>query len=302
MYILENNFNEHIESIKQYFNFINELSKNKNNYQFQVITQNKHLNIIGIMDILYNNDTIIEIKFCKNINIKHILQVLLYNNNYYFNKNMEIWNLYDGKRYVINFNDNIWNFNCYLSDILKLQMNNNIFILDIETNTKNINIDFTEPSNTEIIDRYVYEYNFNVEISNGLIKNNFILTTSHITNITENDLINAEKIDKLKNDIDIIMKYCNKPLFIAHNGINFDFPILFYYQILNNEKIIILDTLYLFRLYYKEKISNKLIDIYNKICNDNITQVHRAKEDTLLIVKILNKLNFTIDDFINFYQ
>jgi len=98
------------------------------------------------------------------------------------------------------------------------------------------------------------------------------------------------------------MKYCNKPLFIAHNGIKFDFPILFYYQILNNEKIIILDTLYLFRLYYKEKISNKLIEIYNKICNDNITQVHRAKEDTLLIVKILNKLNFTIDDFINFYQ
>ncbi len=302
MYILENNFNEHIESIKQYFNFINELSKNKNNYQFQVITRNKHLNIIGIMDILYNNDTIIEIKFCKNIDIKHILQVLLYNNNYYFKKNMEIWNLYDGKRYVINFNDNIWNFNCYLSDILELQMNNNIFILDIETNTKDINIDFTEPSNTEIIDRYVYEYNFNVEISNGLIKNNFTLTTSHITNITENNLINAEKLDKFKNDIDIIMKYCNKPLFIGHNGIKFDFPILFYYQILNNEKIIILDTLYLFRLYYKEKISNKLIEIYNKICNDNITQVHRAKEDTLLIVKILNKLNFTIDDFINFYQ
>ena len=47
------------------------------------------------MDIFYNDNTIIELKFCKNINIKHILQVLLYNNNYNFKKNMEIWNLYD---------------------------------------------------------------------------------------------------------------------------------------------------------------------------------------------------------------
>ena len=142
MHILDYNFNKHINSIKEYFYKINELSKNKNDFKFQVCTVNNHINISGIIDILHNNN-IIELKFCKNINIKHILQVLLYNNNYYFKNNMEIWNLYDGKKYIINFNDNIWNFNCYLCDILQIKMNNNIFILDIETNTIYENIDFT---------------------------------------------------------------------------------------------------------------------------------------------------------------
>ena len=300
-HILNDNFEEHINSIEQYFDKINELSKNKNNYKFQVVTENKHLSIVGIMDILYNDNTIIELKFCKNFNIKHILQVLLYNNNYNFKNNMEIWNLYDGKQYIINFEFNIWDFNCYLSDVLQIQMKNNIFILDIETNNKDIVMDFTNPFNAEIIDRFIYEYNFNTVISDGLIKNKFPLTTSHINGITEKDLLNAEpNYDKFKDDINKILKYCDKPIFIAHNGNRFDFPMLYHHEILNKYKISTIDTLYLFRLYYKEKnISNKLIDIYNKICDKNITQVHKAKEDTLLIVEILKKLKFSVNDLNN---
>jgi thymidine kinase len=296
MHILNYDFNKNINSMKEYFNKINELSKNKNNFNFQVKTINNHININGIIDILHNNN-IIELKFCKNINIKHILQVLLYNNNYYFKNNMEIWNLYDGKKYIIHFNSNIWDLNCYLCNILQIKMNNNIFILDIETNTINENIDFTEPNNTEIIDRYVYEYNFNIPVSDGLIKNSYKLTTTHINGITNDDLINSDiNINKFKEDMEKIMKYCNEPLLIAHNGKKFDFKILDYHNIINLNNILILDTLYLFGLFYKEKnISNKLINLYNKICNKNITQVHRAKEDTLLIVEILNKLNLSMN-------
>jgi hypothetical protein len=282
----------------EYFDKINDFSKNKNDFNFQVNTINNHFNINSIIDILINNNTIIELIFCKNIDIKNILQILLKNNNFYFKNKMEIWNLYDGKQYIINFNDDIWKFNCYLCDILQIKMNNNIFVLDIETNTINENIDFTEPSNTEIIDRYVYEYNFNIPVSDGLIKNNFTLTTSHINGITNDDLINSDKdINKFKNDINIIMKYCNKPLFIAHNGNNFDFKILYYHNILNRDEILTLDTLYLFRSFFKEKnIPNKLIELYNKICDKNIIQVHRAKEDTILIVDIIKKLNLSINE------
>jgi DNA polymerase III epsilon subunit-like protein len=180
-------------------------------------------------------------------------------------------------------------------------MNKNIFLLDIETNNKDIVMDFTNPFNAEIIDRFIYEYNFNTVISDGLIKNKFPLTTSHINGITEKDLLDAEpNYDKFKDDINKILKYCDKPIFIAHNGNRFDFPMLFHHEIVNQNKISTIDTLYLFRLYYKDKnISNKLIDIYNKICDKNITQVHRAKEDTLLIVEILKKLNLSVNDLNN---
>jgi len=212
---------------------------------------------------------------------------------------MEIWNLYDGKKYIINFYGDVWKFNCYLSTIIETKMTNNIFLLDIETNTINNTIDFTEPKNTEIIDRYVYEYNFNYCISSGLIKNNHKLTTTHITRITEKDLLTAENLDKFKKEIvELIMKYCDKPIFIAHNGTRFDFPILYYHEILNKTEIKTLDTVNICRLFIKDKISNKLIDIYNYLYDDIITQTHRAKEDTILLKKILNKLNLTLYDLI----
>jgi hypothetical protein len=299
MYILKNDFSKHLASIKHYYNKISNLTLNKSNYEFQVFSRNNHINIIGILDILHNDDTIIELKFCKYINYKHILQLLLYNNNYYFNKKMEIWNLYDGKKYIINFYGDVWKFNCYLSTIIETKMTNNIFLLDIETNTINNTIDFTEPKNTEIIDRYVYEYNFNYCISSGLIKNNHKLTTTHITGITEKDLLTAENLDKFKKEIvELIMKYCDKPIFIAHNGTRFDFPILYYHEILNKTEIKTLDTVNICRLFIKDKISNKLIDIYNYLYDDIITQTHRAKEDTILLKKILNKLNLTLYDLI----
>ena len=85
------------------------------------------------------------------------------------------------------------------------------------------------------------------------------------------------------------MNYCKNPIFIAHNGVRFDLPILYYYKILNKNDILVLDSLYFIRLLNKNICkSNKLIDLYNNICNENFEQTHRAKDDTLLIVKICN--------------
>ena len=181
-------------------------------------------------------------------------------------------------------------------------MNNNIFILDIETNTINTDDDFTEPQNTEIIDRYIHEYNFNSTISNGLIKNKHKLTTSHITKIYDNDLLNAdENYSIFKEDINNLFKYCQNPIFIAHNGKRFDFPILEYHNILNktNYNFKIIDTLYLFRLHINDyNGSNKLIELHNTICKKDIIQLHRAKEDVILLINIFNTLNYTTEDFL----
>ena len=174
-------------------------------------------------------------------------------------------------------------------------------MLDLETNTKNIYEDFRIPSNTEIIDRYIFEYNFDCCVSSGLIKNISPLTTTHITGITKYDLINADSnLDKFNQDIKNIMKYCDKPLFIAHNGIGFDFPILYYYNLLDKNQIKILDSKNFIRLFIHNKnISNKLIDLYNFILNENINQTHRAEGDTLLIVDICKKLKLSQKDLID---
>ena len=297
--LLDYDFTNHYNSIKYYFENIDNLTMNKPNYKFQVVTNNNYIDLHGIIDILDNDQIIIELKFTNNITITHILQVLLYNNNYFLKKNMEIYNLKTGIKYEILFNIDLWKFNCFLCDILHVKMNNNIFILDIETNTINNLDDFTKPENTEIIDRFLYEYNFNSVLSNGLIKNKHKLTTSHITGITNEHLCDAdENLNVFKEDIIKLLKYSNEPIFVAHNGKRFDFPILFYHDIVNKKDIKVLDTLYLFRLYITEQpTSNKLIELHNYICKDNKTQAHRAKEDVMLIVDIFRTLNYTTNDF-----
>jgi len=172
--------------------------------------------------------------------------------------------------------------------------------LDIETNTIYEDEDFAYPPNTEVIERFIYEYNFNSIVSQGLIKNRKTLTTSHITGITEetfNENTYDDNYGKFKDDINEILKYSHNPIFIAHNGNRFDFAILDFHEILNKSYIRTLDTLYIFRLFIKENLkSNKLIDIYNNICNTSMIQTHRAKADVMLVCDIFRKLNLTNKD------
>jgi DNA polymerase III epsilon subunit-like protein len=216
---------------------------------------------------------------------------------------MEIINLMTGIKYTYTFiKTQILNFNYYLCDVIKNKMINNIIILDIETNTINETLDFTLPENVEIIERYFYEYNFNSILSAGLIKNKHKLTTSHITGITDDDLLNESdnNYNIMKNDVLKFMNYMEKPILIAHNGKKFDFPILEYYNIIDYNNIIIIDTLYKLRLFIKDEIkSNRLINLYKIICNKNEIQQHRAKADVSLIIDIFKKLNLTIKDIIS---
>ncbi len=305
VYILNSDFTEHLKSLESYYIKLNELSKKCNDFQFHIYNKHANINLMGEMDILYKNQ-IIELKFINSVNEKHIIQTLLYYNNYCIDwsieKDIEIWNFKDGYKYIILFDNNFtcWDFNCFICKTLNIKMINNIFVLDLETNTKDCSIDFTEPSNTEIIDRFVYEYNFNCIISDGLIKNISPLTTTHITGITKAHLKKADKdLSKFKLEMDTIMLYCNNPLFIGHNAKRFDLPILFYYKLLDQNKIKILDSMYFIRLFVHDKnISNKLINLYNFILNTNVEQTHRAKGDTMLIVDICRKLNLKSNDLI----
>lgn len=306
-FYLNNNINYVI--IEKYLYILNDLSLMYNNLEFDIYIKHINLNLYGIINCIENNNKIIQFKFNPEYNINdNIIENLLFYNSLYTKNNIkiiEIIDLFNGYKYIINIlNFNNWEFNYFICDLINEKMINNVIMFDLETNTKDLNINFTEPSNCEIIDRYFYEYNWNYCLSQGFIKNKYNLTTSHITNIFENDLINADiDINIMKNDINLIFKYCHKPIFIAHNGIMFDLPILYYNNILKEENIKVLDSLKFIKLFYNntDLKSNKLIDLHNSICNNTLNQTHHAKEDTILIVNICKKLNFNINDFIYLY-
>jgi DNA polymerase III alpha subunit (gram-positive type) len=160
-------------------------------------------------------------------------------------------------------------------------------------------------TNMEIIERYVHEYNFGSCVSKGLIKPTSILKPSitTITGITEQMLVKADKdITIFKKELDTIMTWCYKPIFIAHNGKRFDFKILFEQNLLQQNKVRLIDTCYDLRLFIPELKSMKLGDVYKYVMNKEMKNAHRAKADTKMIVEVINKLNITPNMLITMCQ
>jgi len=316
-YILKYNFTKHLASISRYYEKIEqvaneELAKN-NSLIFQHPVKQKNIDISGAIDLLITNKEnqykIVEHKFVGAISDKHVIQVLLYYNCLFPGWNeeqqLELWNFKDGFRYTIIFDEKItnWQLNTFICDITKVQMKHNIFVMDLETNTKmpastnGFDIFNNDPENHEIIDRCLYEFNMNYCYSEGLIKNKYPLQTTHITGITQRDLRDADDISVFMNEMKILFHYCEEPMFIAHNGVRFDFNIMYHYGLMNKKDIVPFDTLHLFRLFIKDTtVSNKLIDSYNYLFDTNMTQTHRAKGDTLLIVDILKKVGLKTEE------
>jgi len=309
LYMMEKDFTLHLLSIEKYFPLLNKLAQDniKNDFEFQYYTSHNHYNLIGIADIV--SDIVIELKFVKSIDIKHIIQTLLYTNNIktFFPKkqtSFQIWNLYDGTINTITFNNiSAWNLNLFIVKTLGITMHNNIFIFDLETNTTVEHLMLT--TNMEIIERYVHEYNFGSCVSKGLIKPTSILKPSitTITGITEQMLVKADKdITIFKKELDTIMTWCYKPIFIAHNGKRFDFKILFEQNLLQQNKVRLIDTCYDLRLFIPELKSMNLGNIYKHVMNKEIKNAHRAKADTKMIVEVINKLNITPNMLITMCQ
>lgn len=308
-YLLKKDFTPYIDSVKEYGSKIEETIENSefvnNNFRFHVENEHPNLPIIGIVDIL-NNNKIIDIKFVKNITSKYIMQILLYYNNIFPDwkkrKNLELWNLYEGKIYKINFNNHFTNYDILklLCRNLKIRMYDNIFIYDLETTGREID-------NLDIIERYFEEYNLKFSPSSGLIKINYPLSFNiiNLTHITDNDLIkNGENFSKFKEDMLEIFKYCDNPILIAHNGHTFDHKILQSKELINTDegnKCRILDSRTIIRMFYTGKDLWKycLGDMYREIIGKGKENTHRAKVDVEIMVEIFEKLGIKAEDIIN---
>lgn len=137
-YLMKKDYTKHLIELNKWIDetikFAKNIASEYKKTDFQVKSENKYIPIIGISDIIINDSKIIEIKFAREINEKYALQLLLYYNNIYpdwdKSKDLEIWNLYDGKKYIVNINNTIKNIDIlmFLSKNIKLKIKNCVFI------------------------------------------------------------------------------------------------------------------------------------------------------------------------------
>jgi thymidine kinase len=318
IYLLEQNFDQYTGSKSPLYNIIEEIKRYvilcDNNYEFQKLTIHPNLPLIGKSDIIKPDGTIVEIKFIKHITVTHIIQLLLYYNNLYPNwqsiqpKKLELWNLYDGIKYVITIDKNLNNYTIlkFLCDILNIKMKNNVFAYDLET-TGLIEHSHGITFFPDIIERHFQELYLDYVPSSGLIKPPFPLSklvenitgikNSELNKLASQDLIDKD-LSRFKNEIDEIYKYCDRPIFIAHNGNSFDHKILMQKNIIDTSKCRTMDSKMIIRLFYNDGIdlfNKKLEFIYNTVVGKEITGAHRASVDVQMMIEIFHKLNISRD-------
>ena len=160
----DKDFSKNIESLEPFIKNIEKYVEPLEELETSIKTGHPNLNIIGEIDVLFNNNKISDIKFSKSFNVVQVIQVLLYYNNLFPSwkekKNLSILNFYQGKEYIIKIDDNLTNYDILklLCDITGEKMTNLCFIYDLETTD-------IFPNSCEVIERYFYEYNLNFVLS-----------------------------------------------------------------------------------------------------------------------------------------
>ena len=307
-YLWNIDFTEELNDLQYYINYIIEYVEKidiTENYRFHPFLKHPKMDLVGELDMLSDNK-IIDIKFSNNLNIKHILQVLLYNmivdTSFKKEYKLELWNFHLGIIYNIKIDrENIETFKILkcISRSLGRKMKNMIFMYDLETT----GLSYTNKK-IDIIERHIEEYTTKIIASSGLVKPiNFPFIPFQITRLTgiTKDMVNdnGDTYDIFQKDMKEIMNYCYKPIFIAHNGNSFDHKIMMERNLLSYEDCKLLDSRIIIRLFLNDPITEKsLSDIFQYLFKFKpIT--HRAKSDVKMMMDIFEKLNITEDKLLN---
>jgi len=305
-HLLKYDYSNHINSLEPYIKNIKQICKeNLKIRKFQNMNKHQNLPIFGVSDAI-TDESIIDFKFTKSFSYSHIYQLLLYYNNMYpkWDKKirLEIWNLYLGKKYIITIDNKYKNYmlNEYLCDTFDIKMKNKIYIYDLETTGLDTYF-------CDIIERHLVDLDDNNAMSSGLINPHKQLPPiiTEITGITDDDFNNSDdNIEIFKKDIDRIFKLCDMPIFIAHNGNRFDHDILVYKNIINKYNCTLLDSREIISVSHNEPnlYNKKLGEIYEIIMGYKKENIHRAKEDTDMIIDIFKKINITSDKILTFIK
>ena len=286
-FIMNYDFTDLLDSLKQHITKIKEYIYNNNDiYNFHGLTIHPRINLIGEYDIMQDNK-IIELKFTKEINIKHIIQIFLYYNNIFpswkVKPELEIWNLYSGESYHINLSINEMNMYkilILLCKAMKIKMKNCIFVYDFI----NSGSYFTR-NKVDILDRHFQEYELGFIPSSGLVKPETIqfipFEITKKTGITIDITNNRDdSYDIMNNEIKNLIIYCEKPILLSYNRSDL---ILMDKKIVNYNDVIFININNFINLK-----NNKLEDVYQKLYK-TYPIILNSKDSVNIVMQILNK-------------
>ena len=313
-YLWKSDFTDELRALGQYIDNVIDYSSNLHEeFIIHYSTQHAKLPIMGELDLM-NDDKIVDIKFSSYQensipNIKHILQVILYNHllepSMQKEKQLEIWNFQNGMKYIITLNrdpeqmaQKVQILLKILSKGISIKLENMIFFYDLETTG------FSYANNKiDIIERYFEEYSTHIVPSAGLLKPvNVPFIPFNITALTgitmEMVACHGHSFHQFRNEIHELLNICNNPIFIAHNGNSFDHKILTEANILSWDKCLFLDSRMIIRLFLDHPVSNKsLLDIYSHLFK-KVPVAHRAEADVQMLIEIFIKLNISSEKII----
>ena len=309
-YLWNRDFKDELADLEHYIKHIIEYVdcmeiKDETQFKFHPFLKHPKLDLVGEIDML-NDNKIIDIKFSNNLNIKHILQLLLYNmivdTSLKKDYKLELWNFHLGTIYNVKIDRK----NIPVFDILKSiarslgrKMKNMIFMYDLETT----GLLYTNKK-IDILERHIMEYTTGIVASSGLVKPvNVPFIPFQITKITgitkEMVYENGVCFSVFEKEMKDIMNYCYKPIFIAHNGNSFDHKIMIERKLLSYEDCKLLDSKVIIRLFLNDPVCDKsLSDIFQYLFKFKPV-VHRANSDVRMMRDIFEKLNITEDKILN---
>jgi len=305
-YLWKTDMTEELKDLDFYINNIISIAKKTTEkFNFHNTFIHPKLPIIGELDMI-NDNKIVDIKFSNNLNIKNILQIILYQHivDPKFEKEyqLELWNFHLGNKYIIKIDKsqlNIYQLLKILSKSINKKLENMIFMYDLETTGL-----LYSNKKIDIIDRHFEEYTTSIIVSTGLLKPvdvPFIpFEITKLTGITKENVFESGcNFSQFKSEIEEVLTYCNMPIFIAHNGNCFDHKLLISKNIITNFNCKLLDSRIIIKLFLNDDVANKsLLDIFQYLFMFSPV-AHRANSDVKMLISIFRKLEITEEKILN---
>jgi DNA polymerase III epsilon subunit-like protein len=297
----------------------------------KVLVEYTHLHIFGEIDFVHikNKERMIcEIKCVKDVNIKHHIQILLYNLCYrylmpnakddiYLNK-YRIINLLRGVEHNFTMSvskSNMFNILNIVADIANTKFESMVLVYDLETSHEirrsqlrskpvNIpaNVECFQKGNSYCIAQYpeiteiaIKDFETDMVIINTLVccKKPIPAFITKITGINNAMLKGKPSHDKVAQLL--VSKFRNMSLykFLAHNGNSFDHKIMTFYKLIDVKLARCMDTKTIIPLHMPlgVKLDSKAqVSIFKVLFPNESYDAHRAMNDVDALIRILKFL------------